>query len=83
MPATDMTDESLVAFWSGHPDVHTRVGSIALAMENASEDRDKAHSAEECLVEEIYGIWAARRFGFHRQAPMLPGSLISCVSFQR
>lgn len=68
MAGADTTDEALVAFLRGHPDVRNRVASIARAMENADGDLDEAAAAEERLVEEMRHLgrealqgWAEKR----------------------
>ena len=68
MAGADMTDEALVAFLRGHPDVRNRVASIARAMENSDGDLDEADAAEERLVEEMRHLgrdalqgWAEKR----------------------
>lgn len=60
MKGSDLSDEALIAFLRGHPDLRNSVASIALAVENADGDLREADAAEERLVEEVRHLgWAA------------------------
>jgi len=53
MTGSNLSDEALVSFLRGHPELRNRVASIALAVENADGDLREADAAEERLVEEM------------------------------
>jgi len=68
MTGSHLSDEALVAFLRGHPELRNRVASIALAVENADGDLLEADAAEERLVEEVRQLgrealqgWAEKR----------------------
>lgn len=53
MTGTDMGDAALLSFLRAHPDIRSRVASIAGAVGNADGDLDEADAAEERLVAEM------------------------------
>lgn len=53
MAGPDMTDEALLAFLRRHPQVRTRMVSIANAVTNGTGDLESADAAEERMVEEM------------------------------
>ena len=53
MAGADLSDEALFAFLRAHPELRSRVASIAMAVENSAGDLVEADAAEERLVEEM------------------------------
>lgn len=63
MKGSDLSDEALIAFLRGHPDLRNSVASIALAVD-ADGDLREADAAEERLVEEVRHLGRAALQGW-------------------
>ena len=53
MATTKLSDEALLAFFQGHPELRERIESIAGAVGNSEGNLEEADAAEERLVEEM------------------------------
>jgi hypothetical protein len=75
MAVSDMGDDALIAFLRAHPDIRSRVASMARAVANADGDLGEADAAEERLVDEMRHMglaalqgWAEQRVAATEQA---------------
>ena len=70
MAATKMSDEALLAFFEGHPELRDRMASIAEAVANSGGGLEEADAAEERLVEEmrLLGLEAMQGWALGRVA---------------
>lgn len=53
MATTKLSDEALLAFFLGHPELRERMASIVGAVGNSAGNLKEADAAEERLVEEM------------------------------
>ena len=53
MATTELSDEALLAFFQGHPELRERMASIVGAVGNTAGNLEVADAAEERLVEEM------------------------------